>query len=88
MMEAIHSSKLRFLQEPQGTISQKIAFFIVTAVRTSNLANFSFIRIKNLIFYIQIFITKFTRTQEDNSSIQHPTVSLENAFSYYLHICA
>jgi hypothetical protein len=26
-----------FLEEPQGVISQKMAFFIVTAVETSNL---------------------------------------------------
>jgi hypothetical protein len=32
MMEA-----LRFFQEPHGVTSQKIAFFIVTAVKTSNL---------------------------------------------------
>jgi hypothetical protein len=27
----------RFLQEPHGIISQKMAFFIVTAMKTSNL---------------------------------------------------
>jgi hypothetical protein len=31
------SPKRRFLQEPQGVISQKTAFFIITAVETSNL---------------------------------------------------
>jgi hypothetical protein len=29
--------KRRFLQEPRGTTSQKTEFFIVTAVKTSNL---------------------------------------------------
>jgi hypothetical protein len=29
----------RFLQEPQGITSQKMAFFIVTAMKTSNLTN-------------------------------------------------
>jgi hypothetical protein len=38
MMEAQVSSKLRFLQEPQGTTTQKTAFFILTAVNTSKLA--------------------------------------------------
>jgi hypothetical protein len=36
MMEAIRSPETRFLQEPHGVISQKTAFFIVTAVKTSN----------------------------------------------------
>jgi hypothetical protein len=31
------SEKRRFLQEPHGVTSQKTAFFIVTAVKTSNL---------------------------------------------------
>jgi hypothetical protein len=30
-------SSARFLQEPQGVTSQKTPFFIVTAVKTSNL---------------------------------------------------
>jgi hypothetical protein len=37
MMGALSSPKLRFLQEPHGVTSQKTTFFIVTAVRTSNL---------------------------------------------------
>jgi hypothetical protein len=37
MMEQIHSPKRRFLQEPHGVISQEMTFFIVTAVKTSNL---------------------------------------------------
>jgi hypothetical protein len=31
------SEERRFLQEPDGVTSQKAAFFIVTAVKTSNL---------------------------------------------------
>jgi hypothetical protein len=37
MMEAIHSSETRFLQGPRGATSHQTAFFIVTAVKTSNL---------------------------------------------------
>jgi hypothetical protein len=37
MMEALSSSECRLLQEPHGVTSQRTAFFIVTAVKTSNL---------------------------------------------------
>jgi hypothetical protein len=37
LMEALNSPKRRFLQEPYGVTSVNTAFFIVTAVRTSNL---------------------------------------------------
>jgi hypothetical protein len=37
MIEGLSSKKCRFLQEPHGVTSQKTAFFIVTAVKTSNL---------------------------------------------------
>jgi hypothetical protein len=37
MMEALRSSEYQFLQEPQGVITQKAGFFIVTATKTSNL---------------------------------------------------
>jgi hypothetical protein len=36
MMEAIVSLKHGFLQEPHSVTAQKTAFFIVTAVETSN----------------------------------------------------
>jgi hypothetical protein len=36
-MEAIHSSERPFKQDPYGVTSQKTAFFIVAAVKTSNL---------------------------------------------------
>jgi phospholipid N-methyltransferase len=36
MMEAIHFSETWYLQDPHGVISQKTAFFIVTAMKTSN----------------------------------------------------
>jgi hypothetical protein len=39
MKEAISSSETRLLQEPHGVTSQKTPFFIVTAVKTSNLTN-------------------------------------------------
>jgi hypothetical protein len=37
MMEALSSSETRLIQEPHGVTYQKTAFFIVTAVKTSNL---------------------------------------------------
>jgi hypothetical protein len=37
IMEVLRSPKRRLLQEPHSTTSQKTAFFIVTAVKTSNL---------------------------------------------------
>jgi hypothetical protein len=37
MKEAIPSSETRFFEEPHGVTSQKTAFFIATAVKTSNL---------------------------------------------------
>jgi hypothetical protein len=37
MKEAPGSPKRRFLQEPHGVTTQKTPFFIVTAVKTSNL---------------------------------------------------
>jgi uncharacterized repeat protein (TIGR01451 family) len=37
--------KRRFLQEPHGVTSQKTAFFIITAVNTSNLT------LKNVVFW-------------------------------------
>jgi hypothetical protein len=40
MMEALSPAKRRLLQEPQGITSQKTPFFIVTAVKTSNLTMF------------------------------------------------
>jgi hypothetical protein len=36
-MEAIPTPKHGFLQEPHGVTSKKTAFFIITAVKTSNL---------------------------------------------------
>jgi hypothetical protein len=37
MKEALGSFETLFLQEPHGVTSQKTPFFIVTAVKTSNL---------------------------------------------------
>jgi hypothetical protein len=37
MKEALSSSETSFLQEPHGVTSQKTQFFVVTAVKTSNL---------------------------------------------------
>jgi hypothetical protein len=35
--EALENSNIRFLQEPHGVTTQKTPFFIVTAMKTSNL---------------------------------------------------
>jgi hypothetical protein len=52
MMEAPRSSKSRFLQEPHGFTSQKTAFFILTAVRTSNLTKLViFIYVNTLLLH-------------------------------------
>jgi hypothetical protein len=40
--------KRRFLQEPHGVTSQKTPFFIVTAVKTSNLTQIIFVTNKSL----------------------------------------
>jgi hypothetical protein len=37
VMEALRSSETSVLKEPHGVTSQKMAFFIVAAVKTSNL---------------------------------------------------
>jgi hypothetical protein len=39
MKEALSSSEASFLQEPHGLTSQKTPFFVVTAVKTSNLTS-------------------------------------------------
>jgi hypothetical protein len=44
MMEAMISSETLFLQEPHGVRSQKRAFFIFTAVKTSNLVGHVFMQ--------------------------------------------
>jgi hypothetical protein len=41
MKEAISSSETSVLQEPHGVTSQKTPFFLVTAVKTSNLIEMS-----------------------------------------------
>jgi hypothetical protein len=45
MKEAPVPPKRRFLQEPHGITTQKTPFFIVTAVKTSNLTTKTPIRI-------------------------------------------
>jgi hypothetical protein len=44
MKEALSSSETSFLQEPNGVISQKTLFFIVTAVKTSSLTTDGLLR--------------------------------------------
>jgi hypothetical protein len=43
MMEGTYPPKRRFLQEPQSITSQKVIFFIVIAVKTSNLTSHAII---------------------------------------------
>jgi hypothetical protein len=43
IMEEIHTPKRRFLQEPHGVTPQKTAFFIVAAMKTSNLTYTAFL---------------------------------------------
>jgi hypothetical protein len=40
MKEALGSSERRFLQEPHGVTTQKMPFFVVAAVKTSNLTHY------------------------------------------------
>jgi hypothetical protein len=42
MKEALSTSETPVLKEPHGVTSQKTAFFIVTAVKTSNLTETAF----------------------------------------------
>jgi hypothetical protein len=49
MMAALRSSERRILQEPHGVTAHKTAFFIVTAVKTSNLT-------KNTMFRTRFFL--------------------------------
>jgi hypothetical protein len=53
------SEERQFLQEPHGITSQKMAFFIVTAVKTSNLTQ----PLDSIpeFYGIRRFITAFTR---------------------------
>jgi hypothetical protein len=45
MKEALGSSETSVIQEPHGVTSQKTQFFMVTAVKTSNLTKFSYSRV-------------------------------------------
>jgi hypothetical protein len=47
MVEAIRSSETRFLEEPHSVTLKKTAFFIVTAVRTSNLTRYETLTVKS-----------------------------------------
>jgi hypothetical protein len=55
MKEAPGSSERRFLQEPHGVTTQKTPFFIVTAVKTSNLTYeiCSFVRIAGFLDFVE-----------------------------------
>jgi hypothetical protein len=54
MMEAIVPPKRQFTQDLHGATSQKMAFFIVTAMETSNLTQFE------TWLKTEIYITAFT----------------------------
>jgi hypothetical protein len=49
MIEPLRSSETLFLQEPKGVPSQDTAFFIVTAVKTSNLTRSNFINVVAIV---------------------------------------
>jgi hypothetical protein len=51
---AATSNRRRFLQEPHGVTTQKTPFFIVTAVKTSNLKPINMYAIPNVICNIVI----------------------------------
>jgi hypothetical protein len=56
MMEALSVPKRRFLQEPHGVIYQKTAFFIVTAVKNSNLNSTTCFQLQEIRQCKQTFI--------------------------------
>jgi hypothetical protein len=56
--------KRRFLQEPHGVTTQKTPFFIVTAVKTSNL-------IMVLLFCIEVFLFYYRRNSRILCSIEY-----------------
>jgi hypothetical protein len=45
----MHAVKKRYSQEPHGVTSQKTPFFIVTTVKTSNLKNIKYFKVKQLV---------------------------------------
>jgi hypothetical protein len=51
---SIRSSKASFLQQPHGTISQKMVFFIVTSVKASNLTNNYLDARQNILHHITL----------------------------------
>jgi hypothetical protein len=62
MKEALSSSETRFLQDPHGLTSQKTPFFIVTAVKTSNLSSSLFLIIPSPeidLMALPLFYTTF-----------------------------
>jgi hypothetical protein len=52
--------KHRFLQESHGVTSQKTAFFIVTAVKTSNLTSLNFLNSKSGPSDSQVIVNRYT----------------------------
>jgi hypothetical protein len=65
------SPKCRSLQEPHGVTSQKTPFFIVTAVKTSNL------------FYVWLIDWLFIYLQETQYKRKQDGVSHEKGFKYW-----
>jgi hypothetical protein len=55
-MEAIYSSEYRFLQEPHSGTSQKMAFFIVITLKTSNLTTIMVLVLARYITFSLILI--------------------------------
>jgi hypothetical protein len=68
MMEALSSSEARLLQEPHGVTSQKTPFFIVMALKTSNLT------ISDLLIFgvFVVLITYYSPISDSGSRIYIP----------------
>jgi hypothetical protein len=67
MMEALSSSETSVLQEPHGVTSQKTPFFIVTAVKTSNLTLSLFVSIPCKNRQFPVVLKRNCNTLIDNS---------------------
>jgi hypothetical protein len=67
MMEALSSSETSVLQQPHGVTSQKTAFFIVTAVKTSNRTTFDrTARCYTLLVFCIHFFSSYSNRRKTN----------------------
>jgi hypothetical protein len=70
--EALSSSERRFFQEPHGVTSQKTLFFIVTAVKTSNLTFVFFVYTWNLLPRGNAWTISFSELQLKHNKQLYP----------------